>query len=720
MTKLLAVNTLLEYSKEKVERILWINNEYTIAFIIDIFANTCIPFVRNIEDIHEGLKEGNIIILDDDPVFKLISEEDLSDEYKKIRNKRWNIISSINTEPQIFETKKRKEIILKASEQFDISSKSINRYLIRYWQRSKNINALLPDFCNCGNPGKERNNNGLSKIGRPKKYKDIIGVGINIDDEIKRIFRIAIDKYYYTSKQNSFTVAYELMLKEFFFDDFKIQKGIKIPLIKSNSELPTINQFKYWYKQERNIKKEVTLRKSAKKYELESRAVIGSSTEEAQGPGSVFMVDATIGDVFLTSMFNRNWIIGRPIIYCVMDLFSTKIVGIYIGLEGPSWSGAMTALANCARDKVEFCREYGISINNEEWNCDQLCDSLLADRGEFEGYAVENLINGLHINVKNTSSYRGDLKAKIERFFLSMTMAIKPFVPGYINEDHRQRTGKDYRIEGRLNLFEFTQIVIKLVLYHNSHWLKSYNREEMMIEDDVDCIPNKLWEWGVRNRAGKLRSVSEDTIKLYLMPSAIAQITFRGIKFKGIYYSCNLALVEKWFEKARQCSWSITVSYDIRNMSYIYIKNKDINTFEKCFLLDNQQKYKNKSLDEIQHLFKMEQEKETLNQESILQSKIDLISEIQAIVKKSEKANNNVVSSMESDRSKIKGIRINRKIEKTLNRNNEAFELGKKTYMGNSEVVSMECAKAGKADGNFSSIELLRKKQKEKLNGVRK
>ena len=720
MTKLLAVNTLLEYTKEKVERILWVNIEYTMVFIINVYANTCSPLVRKIEDINEGIKEGDIKILDDDPVIRLSSEEDLSDKYKELRDTRWNIINTINLEPEIFNTKWRKEVILKASEHFDISSKTINRYLKTYWQNGKSINGLIPHFYNCGNKGKERSNNGLLKVGRPKKYKDLIGVGININDEIKKLFRIAIDKYYYNSKQNSFTVAYEAMLKHYFSDGFKIQNGIKIPLIKSISEIPTINQFRYWYKRERNIKREITLRKSAKKYELESRAVIGSSTEEAQGPGSVFLVDATIGDIFLTSKFNKNWVIGRPIIYSIMDLFSSRIVGIYVGLEGPSWIGAMTALANCARNKVDFCREYDISINNEEWNCNHLCDSLLADRGEFEGYAVENLIKGLHINVKNTSSYRGDLKPKIERFFLSMTTAIKG-LPGYINEDHRQRTGKDYRSLAKLNLFEFTQIIIKFVLYYNSHWLKSYNREIMMIEDDVDCIPNKLWEWGITNRAGKLRSVTEDTIRLYLMTSDKALITYRGIKCKGIYYSCNLALAEKWFEKARnKGSWSINVSYDLRNMNYIYIKNENINTFEKCFLLYNQQKYKDRSLDEIQHLFKMEQLKETSNQESILQSKIDLITEFDGIVKKSEKGNDNIVSYPESDRSKIKGIRMNREIEKTLNRDNEMFELGKKAYEGNSEVVSMDSAKAGNADGNFSSIELLRKKQKERLNGIQK
>jgi transposase InsO family protein len=108
------------------------------------------------------------------------------------------------------------------------------------------------------------------------------------------------------------------------------------------------------------LKKEISLRRSAKKYEQENRPIMGSSTAEALGPGSIYQIDATVADVYLVSQFNRNWIIGRPVVYGVIDVFSRLVTGIYIGLEGPSWIGAMMALANAAMDKVEFCRNYGM------------------------------------------------------------------------------------------------------------------------------------------------------------------------------------------------------------------------------------------------------------------------------------------------------------------------------------------------------------------------
>ncbi|MGR5869222.1 hypothetical protein ACT7C5_24165 [Bacillus pacificus] len=79
--------------------------------------------------------------------------------------------------------------------------------------------------------------------------------------------------------------------------------------------------------------------------------------------------------------FNREWIIGRPIIYIVMDVFSRIVTGFYVGLEGPSWVGAMMALLCTSMDKVKFCKSYGVDINPEEWPIHHLPEILLADRG---------------------------------------------------------------------------------------------------------------------------------------------------------------------------------------------------------------------------------------------------------------------------------------------------------------------------------------------------
>ena len=64
----------------------------------------------------------------------------------------------------------------------------------------------------------------------------------------------------------------------------------------------------------------------------------------------------------MVSSLDRNRIIGRPVIYAVMDVYSRIITGLYVGLEGPSWLGAMMALDNMVADKVEFCKQYNIDI----------------------------------------------------------------------------------------------------------------------------------------------------------------------------------------------------------------------------------------------------------------------------------------------------------------------------------------------------------------------
>jgi hypothetical protein len=77
--------------------------------------------------------------------------------------------------------------------------------------------------------------------------------------------------------------------------------------------------------------------------------------EQPPADYAMYEIDATIGDVYLVSRFDRNKIIGRPVVYIVIDVFSRMITGVYIGLEGPSWVGAMMALANATAPKVEYC-----------------------------------------------------------------------------------------------------------------------------------------------------------------------------------------------------------------------------------------------------------------------------------------------------------------------------------------------------------------------------
>lgn len=706
--------------EKQLERILWIDEGNVICYSVNIEKSKAYPVKRKISDLHQLFAEQLLYFADNDPyAFVYQDEAQISEKNKLLRDDRWKSIESIVLkEPDIYESKKRGPLVRLAVERTGKNKKLLYQYLVQYWQRGKVKNALLPDYKNSGGRGKEKTYKD-QKNGRKRKFETVIGEGIIISAEIKRIFEVSVKRFYHTAKKNPLTTTYDLMLKTFFVADYRYENGVKKPILFSQDKLPTFRQFQYWYEKTFRTEEKLRKRKGNRKYELDHRAVLGTSVGDLYGPGTKYQIDATIANVYIVSSFNRNWIIGRPIIYAVIDVFSRMVVGLYVGLEGPSWFGAMMALANTASDKVSYCRQYGIDIEKEEWDCHYLPQTLLADRGELEGYNVERLISAFHMKVENTPPYRADWKGIVEQHFRTTNeRGIKPFLPGVVDKDVRVRGDRDYRLDATLTLEEFTSVIIKCVLHHNNHhWLKNYNQDEMMIEDEVSLIPRELWNWGIKNRSGKLRSYSEDIVKLHLLPTANARVTYKGIEFKKMRFSSETALKENWFGDAREKSWQIPICYDPRDMSHIYLPSEDGKSYEVATLLDHYKKYEGKTMEEVEYYLAYELLKKQQFAHEETQNKVDLASDIEHIVQKAKKSLNKEKIEL-SNNQKVKGIRGNRSIEKEAKRKTESFLLADTNRLEQSDVPAT-IIEERTTQQSVSKIELLRQKQKEKLKNAR-
>lgn len=671
----LSINDIISYSDGKVYRILWIDEDYIESFCIDLDSDKPLPIMKNISEILEEIEVGIALKLEEDNYINIVDESNLTKKELEIRDNAWDIIKDLvapKNKPNIFISKYRGKLVKSIIEDKNVDHKTVYKYLRRYWIGGQVKNALISKYSNCGGRGKNKKL-GHNKVGRPRKNIQIEGEGINIDEKIKQIFKTSIKKYYYNNKKTSLTLAYQHMINEYFTELRISENGNKVVKIKKN--IPTEQQFRYWFKKEHDIRTVTISREGERIYNLTNRAVTGKSSKEALYPGAVYQIDATIADVYLVSRYDRSKIIGRPTIYLVIDVFSRMITGVYVGLESPSWIGAMTALANCGMNKQKFCKEYDIDINEDDWACRCLPQVLLADRGELEGKNIETLINSLGVDVKNTAAYRADLKGIVERKFRDIHDKIKAFVPGFIDKDFRQRGSKDYRLEAALDIHEFTKIIILYILSNNKSFMNYYEREEMMIKDDVPSIPKDIWDWGIKNK-GSSRCFSEKVIMLNLMPKDRASITERGIKFKNMYYSCEEAVKEGWYEEARRKGrFYKEISYDPRNIDKIYIRVNKGRDFITCRLLDESSIYKNKSIDEVNYLIKMENILKSQNNNEKLEIKINLNNSIQSIVEEAKLKNKSYQNPYTSITEKISNINENRKIEKDLNRNIEALDL---------------------------------------------
>jgi hypothetical protein len=631
------------------------------------------PFFIDYAELQNRITEGTITLHGTDPYSAIVSEDYLSDKEKDFRDSIWNLMKDIVLdEPAIFHKKQRGTIIEKAVRETGKTMTALHRYLKLFWKNGKTKNAFLPNYQNCGGAGKERDS-GDSKRGRPRKYGE--SPGKNVDDETKQIFEKAIKKYYHNRNEYTLKDAYDLMIKEHYTKFVTQPDGTSKAELLPENEIPTIGQFRYWYGKKHDIREKISKRRGEAKYALDHRAILGKSDYGIMGPGAKYQIDATVGDIYLVSRFNRADIIGRPVIYFVIDTFSRMVAGMYVGLEGPSWTGAMMAIANAASDKVKYCAEYGVEITDGEWPCRHVPNAILGDRGEMESKSVETLINALNVRVENAPPYRADMKGIVEQYFRTVNTKAVAFLPGHVKPDMLERGGRDYRLDAKLDVQQLTKILIQCVLQHNNHhFLEGYERTADMISDDVEPIPVRLWNWGISHCSGALRSFPEETVKLCLMPTGTASVTAKGIRFKGLYYLCERAAVEHWFETARaKGSYRVDVSYDPRNMSAIYVREQD-GTFDSCFLAEWQDKYVDMCLDEIHYLQESEKLLRRQNSAKEMATKADLSASIDSVIAEAETmARQTAVP--KSKLARTRNIRENRRIEKERNRRDESFSL---------------------------------------------
>ena len=735
------VNDLIQWQSDEknnplIERVVWIDDGYAVAFIINIYANKGFPRSYAIKDLKEALKNQEASKLEVDPWGRIVQEDSLSPKEKELRDNAWEIISPLVTqEPDIYYRHLRGILVQQVITEYNqgreknkLVAITVYKYLRRFWQRGKVKNALLPDYLNSGAKGKRRKA-GSKKRGRPRKYKheSEIGEGINITEQDRQIFRIAINKFYRNQKQNSLMTAYKLMIKEYYAEEFHYdENNVKFPVLIPPEKQPTLNQFRYWYETENsNLEKTITARRGTKRFALEHRAILGTSKQETIGPGSRYQIDATVADVYLLSQYNRDWIIGRAVVYVVIDVFSRMIVGVYVGLEGPSWLGAMMALSNVVTDKVSFCQEFGVSIAEEEWPCHHLPECILGDRGELVGMTAETMIPNLFVRIENAAPYRADWKGLVERHFKVIHERVKPFLPGFIDVDFRERGARDYRLDARLDINQFTKMIIEIVLYHNSHELKTYNRDEEMIADDVLPIPIELWQWGINKRSGKLRTMNEDIVKLNLMPTAKARITEKGIRFKSMYYTCEKAIEEMWFEKARsqmlsKDEKSLQISYDPRQTDFIYLPSPDGREFEKCFLLDPDERYTHKTIYDVEYLLAYEDLQSKKRGGKQRQNEVDLMTKLESIAHRAEQETEQYQDKSQSNLQKTSGIREHRATEKEDRREVEAFELQpekKPLPTQKTEKSTQDSKPSCPQSTEPNHLDLLAKKRKERKRG---
>jgi hypothetical protein len=664
-------------------RILYVNiidNEVTVIKT----SGYGLPYPVERSEIEYEIESGLLTLVSE--ISNAFNMDKLTDAQKRKVENEWSIIKDfVQNVPYCYYGTERKEFLTKVTNELNVERIKIQRILHNYWSGGSTKGALIPDYHARGNRT-QLDKRSIIITGRAPAEEDPENLRKALTSEDIRNIKVAMKRYYNKDKKRTLMDVYKQMIFDFYTD-----KNTNLIF----SSYPTYYQFYYNGMQFRN---DIT-RTGEKAYARDHRALIGSSEGEAFCPGEKYQIDATIADIYLVATFDYNQVVGRPVLYFVTDVYSRTIVGFYVGAEGPSWIGAMMALYYTFINKVELCKMYDIKISEEQWPCQGLPISILCDNGELISKNSNNVVEELGIYMQNTTAWRPDLKGIVEQSFRLQNLSTLS-TPGKIQPDFRQRGGKDYRLDAKLNIKDFTQIIINYILLYNNRALRRNPQEtDDIIQDGIDSIPLHIWNWGIENRGGTLRQIKDELIRTALLPKIIdVTVTSQGILYKKNHYICDYIIEKKWMQRARDKGGiKCNIKIDPRDTEHILLCLDD-GSFEWCERTDaSKGKFVDWYYEDFVTYEELQARKRARIKTSMLQKDGDYRKNVSLIIQNAVNRQKVVFIKSKAVKNNVKNIDEARFYEKQLKREAEKFtpatnydEKEIDLWLGNEESYSEE------------------------------
>lgn len=423
--------------------------------------------------------------------------------------------------------------------------------------------------------------------------------------------RWALNKFFYTRHKNSLNTAYTLMLKEKYCDS----SGVLLP------EYPSINQFRYFYRKYNKMQNYYISREGLKKYQRDHRPLLGDGVQEFAPSIGVGMLDATICDIYLVD--DAGNLIGRPILTVCVDAYSSLCCGYSLSWEGGVYS-LRSLMVNVIADKVEWCKRFGISIQSEDWNCNQLPATLVTDMGtEYQSDTFGQLAE-LGVTVVNLPPYRPELKGGVEKFFDLVQSIYKKHLKGkgVIETDFQERGAKDYRKEACLTMGDFEKIILHCILYYNSkRIIENFPFSKEMLADNIKPYASCIWNWSQARSESNLISVGYDALVLTLLPRTTGKFSRMGLVVNKLRYKHD-DFTEQYLRGG-----VVTVSYNPDDVSSVWLLNNG--AFTEFTLVES--RFSGLTLDAADSFKASQKSREKALRGVNLQAQIDLAGHIEAI-----------------------------------------------------------------------------------------
>lgn len=346
---------------------------------------------------------------------------------------------------------------------------------------------------------------------------------------------------------------------------------------------PSIRQFRYQLSKSISSEEIAKAKMEKNEFENNSRLLYSTPKNDALRPGQILEADECEMDVLVVSSANRRQIIGRPIVYFLVDLYSHVIVGMSVHLHNNSMAGITSAILNLFENKQDYCRRFDIRLSNPDlWPSCFVPDEIRSDQGsEYGSDQFERICHALNIRRSLAPPAMGSYKGAVERSFGSMMSLLRPELEdrGLIMKTHDSNHYKTAMYTMR----DITRLCINFVINHNNMVIDKMKISREMSMNGVRKVPVDIWKWGIEHRGQPTRLVTNtnlaETIYEILTPLTARLgrdcVTVKGLKYLPVDDNDLKARLLKLSLKGK--SETMEVRIDPRDVNSIYyLKNGHI------------------------------------------------------------------------------------------------------------------------------------------------
>jgi hypothetical protein len=567
MINLLTDNKVYERAGKSLRLLLTTDETYV---FIDINSKKAMPFEIDREKIDAEASRGKITLIDDKWKSSTDRHYPIDHPYIRLRDENFERIKKLVTHPMFCNAFIRGKVMNVMVDLGFGAKSTLYRYARRYWQRGQNINALLPDYADCGGKGKKKIRK-ENPLGRPSLLPNEQTTQMN--DKLEQMMHSSIlgtilDGKCITDKKGQKKSIFSVSSAYIHFLSMYCEGNVS--LIDENS--PSHASFKNFYYTKFAPQERAQRKLGLKHFDANIRPLKSTVRANLIGPGQSFSIDSTPFDIGVTD--SDRLPLGRPTLYTVIDDYSSAYVAFLLVLTPPSYFNVVTCLSIAISSKVEFCQHLGLDISPDDWPMEGIPSSIFADLGsDFRTKNIERLPMSKHrIDVVNSGAGKPDKRSVSERGFGRINAEVKHKLPGIVGANLTKKAGgNDSQLDYTLLLPELSRELAKALITLNNKMLSNWDADPDF-PPSLSKTPQNIWKWGIAHRTGALEK--DDRTSFWLSALAREQATVTGdlLKIRKVQYRCTD------FEGARikthNKNSKVEIVRDVSDASFIYLVPK--------------------------------------------------------------------------------------------------------------------------------------------------